>query len=136
MKYLIAFGAGAALTLLAAFAKSTAAPPKPHGLEAYYAELGLTADQRAKIDPRLRTLEERVGPLCREIADHRRALYAELAKDAPDPARVDAEIDAMTSRRRDLQRAVADHLNEVRPILTPDQRARLFAWLQDSEIKK
>lgn len=136
MKYLIAFGAGAALTLLAAFAKTKTEPPKPHGLEAYYAELGLTGDQRAKIDLHLRKLEERVGPLCREVAEHRRALYAELEKDAPDPARVDAEIEAMTSRRRELQRAVADHLNDVRPILTPDQRVRLFTWLKESEIKK
>lgn len=132
MKYLIAFAAGAAITILIAFSK----PSPPHGLDAYYAELGLTDDQRAKLDPHLRKLEERVGPLCREVAEHRRALYAELEKDAPEAARVTAEIEAMTSARRELQRAVADHLLEVRSILTPDQRARLFAWLRESEIRK
>ncbi len=125
MRYALVFLTGAVLAAAAALAWPQDAR-KPHGVAAHYAELGLSPEQRAAIDPLLKQMEERVGPLCRAIAQQKRALYDELRADAPDRAKIDAAIEAAVDVRRDMQRALVDHLAAVKPILTPDQRVRLF----------
>lgn len=125
MKYAAVFAIGAALAAAAAVAWPQNAPPS-RDFSSEYAELGLTAEQRSRIDALVRQFEARMGPICGAIGQHRRELYAELRKDSPDAARVDAAIEGMVSSRREMQRALVDHLTAAKPVLTPEQRARLF----------
>ncbi|MBI2932436.1 MAG: periplasmic heavy metal sensor [Planctomycetes bacterium] len=129
MKYGIIFLLGAALAAVAAFTWPQEPSRKPHGLRPQYDRLDLSEEQRAKIEPLLRQLEERMGPLCRRVGRQRQALYSEVRRETPAPATIDAAIEAMIQARRELQRAFVDHLMEVKPILTAEQRARLFDQL-------
>ena len=127
MRYAVIFLAGGALAALAAFAWPQETPAKkPHGLRVHYDELGLTAEQRPRVDALLADLESRVGPLCKSIAERRREIYEELRKESPDAARIDAAIEATVVARRDMQRVLVEHLTAVKPLLTPEQRGRLF----------
>jgi len=127
MKYAVIFVAGAGCSALAAFAWPQAAPaPRAHGIAAHYAELGLTEDQRSRVDALVADLERRVGPLCRTVGERKRELYEELRKEQPDAARLDASIESAMAARREMQRALVDHLVAVKPVLSAEQRGRLF----------
>jgi Spy/CpxP family protein refolding chaperone len=127
MKYGVIFVAGAGCAALAAFAWPQAAPPsRAHGIAAHYAELELTEEQRPRVDALVADLERRVGPLCRTIGERKRELYEELRKEQPDTVRIDASIESAMAARREMQRALVEHLVAVKPVLSAEQRGRLF----------
>ncbi len=116
--------------LVAAFAWPQG-PARRHGIDAVYDELGLTSVVAAE----KRKLDERVGPQCMVISEKRRLVFGELAKEKVDGAAVDAALAEIAAIRAQIQRDVVEHLVAVRPLLTPDQRTRLFERLSRGETR-
>lgn len=110
---------------LAAFAVPQDRGTKKHGLEAIYAEMGLTS----AVEAEMKKLDAAVGPECAALGEKRRALYAELKKDPCDRAEVDRLAADIAATRARIQKHVVDHLIAVKPLLTPEQRERLFSRL-------
>ncbi|KAF0241678.1 MAG: hypothetical protein FD180_4315 [Planctomycetota bacterium] len=117
---------------LAAFAVPTDRGAKGHGIDAVYAELGLSQ----AVEPEMKKLSAAVGPECRSLGEKRRALYAELQKEPCDRAAVDRLAAEITETRARIQKHVVDHLIAVRPLLTPAQREKLFARLAGDPEKR
>lgn len=110
---------------LAAFAVPPEKASKRHGLEAVYEELGLTE----VVAPELKKLGDAVGPECVALGQKRRALYAELQKEPCDRAAVEKIAEDISVTRARIHRHVVEHLLAVRPLLTPEQRTKLYARL-------
>jgi Spy/CpxP family protein refolding chaperone len=125
MLHAAVFAAGA---LAAAFAWPQEKPPKRHGLSAVYEELGLAP----AVAPELQKLDEKVGPVCRAIAEKRRALYGELRKDPHDAVLLSRFATEIAELRAQMQRDVVEHLVAVKARLTPEQRERLFTRLSET----
>jgi Spy/CpxP family protein refolding chaperone len=122
------FALGAAL---AAFAWPQEKATRKHGLGAIYDELGLTAVASAE----LKTLDEKVGPQCKTLAETRRALYAEVRRDVVDPKEVERITAELGAIRAQMQKDVVEHLLAIKPLLTAEQRTALFDRLSRSEAK-
>jgi len=130
-RWMLHAGVFALGAVVAAFAWPQSAPQKKHGLAAVYEELGLTTLAAAEVSK----LDAKVGPLCKSLADKRRALFAELRRESVDPKEVERITGELTAVRAQMQRDVNEHLLAVKAVLNAEQRTRLFDRLSSSDRK-
>jgi Spy/CpxP family protein refolding chaperone len=94
-------------------------------------ELGVTAGQWVKIEPRLRGFQTKVGEIRQEIERMRTEMIDLIAAEEPDVAAVRDKQDEILSMKRRIQRLVVGHLLAEKEVLTPGQQKQLFAMLRD-----
>jgi Spy/CpxP family protein refolding chaperone len=94
-------------------------------------ELGVTEEQWAQIEPRLRDFQAAVGELCQKVNARRSAVIDLIAAEEPDRATIRAKQDEILATKRNIQDLVADHLVAEKEILTPKQQQRLFEMLRN-----
>jgi len=93
-------------------------------------ELGVTEEQWARIEPRLREFQAAVGELCEQTDAMRAEVIDLIAAKEPDREAIRAKQDEILATKRRIQGLVAEHLLAEKQILTPDQRAKLFERLR------
>lgn len=94
-------------------------------------DLGLAPDQANRISGIRDTLESQLAECCaRHCAARARLMAALAAPDAPSGT-TEPLIAAMSKAYEDSERATIAHVQEVRAILTPAQRARFDARLNE-----
>jgi Spy/CpxP family protein refolding chaperone len=85
------------------------------------AQLGVTADQKAKVKTILRQYQPTVGPLIKQVVTERRALRDAIHAQTIDETAIRAQASKVASLEADLavQRAHVSH--DIRAVLTPEQ---------------
>jgi Spy/CpxP family protein refolding chaperone len=94
-------------------------------------ELGVTGEQWAQIEPRLREFQAAVGELCKQTTGIRAEVIELIAAREPDKETIRAKQDEILATKRRIQRLVVDHLLAEKEVLTPEQQQQLFAMLRD-----
>jgi Spy/CpxP family protein refolding chaperone len=94
-------------------------------------ELGVTGEQWAQIEPRLREFQAAVRELCQEVNGKRLEVIDLIAAEEPEPEAIRARQDEILATKRSIQDLVANHLLAKKRILTPEQQQRLFEMLRD-----
>lgn len=94
-------------------------------------ELGVTEEQWAQIEPRLRKFQAAVGELCQEVNGKRSEVIALIAAEQPDAEAIRAKQDEILATKRSIQGLVVDHLLAEKQILTPQQQQQLFEMLRN-----
>lgn len=93
-------------------------------------ELGVTPEQWAKIEPRLREFQAAVGELCQQVDQARSEVIALIAAEEPDREAIRVKQDEVLATKRAIQERVVEHLLAEKELLTADQRAKLFEMLR------
>jgi Spy/CpxP family protein refolding chaperone len=94
-------------------------------------ELGVTEEQWAQIEPRLREFQAAVGERCRHTNAKRLDVIDLIAVEEPDTEAIRAKQDEILATKRSIQGLVMDHLLAEKKILAPEQQQRLFEMLRD-----
>ena len=94
-------------------------------------ELGVTGEQWAQIEPRLRKFQAAVRELRQEVNAKRLEVIDVIAAEEPDPEAIRARQDEILATKRSIQDLVANRLLAEKRILTPEQQQRLFEMLRD-----
>ena len=94
-------------------------------------ELGVTREQWAQIEPRLREFQDAVAELCQAVNAKRLEVIELIAAEEPEPEVIRAKQDEILATKRSIQDLVANHLLAEKSILTPEQQQRLFEMLRD-----
>ena len=94
-------------------------------------ELGVTEEQWAQIEPRLREFQAAVGELCQDVNAKRSEVIDLIADREPDRATIRATQDEILATKRNIQDLVADHLIAEKEILAPRQQQQLFEMLRN-----
>jgi Spy/CpxP family protein refolding chaperone len=94
-------------------------------------ELGVTGEQWAEIESRLREFQAAVGELCQEVNAKRLEVIDLIAAEEPNPVAIRSKQDEILATKRSIQDLVANHLLAEKRILTPEQQQRLFEMLRD-----
>ncbi len=102
------------------------------GLENTLATLGLTADQQAAVDKILSAHRESAETDRESFMKAETALHAQVSADTFDEQAIRQAAAGVASLEADRAVAEARLLNEVRAVLTPEQRAKLQEAMQIS----
>ncbi|MBC8874699.1 MAG: periplasmic heavy metal sensor [Planctomycetes bacterium] len=94
-------------------------------------ELGVTEEQWAQIEPRLREFQAAVAELRQQTGVKRSEVIDLIAAEEPDRATIRAKQDEILATKRSIQGLVAEHLLAEKQILTPDQQAKVFEMLRN-----
>ena len=94
-------------------------------------ELGVTAEQWAQIEPRLREFQAAVRELRQEVNAKRSEVIDLIAAEEPDRATIREKQDEILATKRSIQGLVAEHLLAEKRILTPDQQTKVFEMLRN-----
>jgi len=98
-------------------------------------DLGVTEEQWAQIEPRLRDFQAAVGELCQEVNAKRSEVMDLIAAEEPDRATIRATQDEILATKQRIQDLVADHLVAEKEILTPKQQQQLFEMLRNRAFR-
>jgi Spy/CpxP family protein refolding chaperone len=98
------------------------------GPERLYSFLGLTAEQRAKVEVLEAAHREQMEPLRAEGRDLHQKLREALKADNPDPATVGSAMIALKQHRESLKTARESYREQLKGQLTAEQRSKLEAW--------
>jgi Spy/CpxP family protein refolding chaperone len=93
-------------------------------------DLGVTAEQWERIEPRLREFQTSVGELCREVDLLRSEVLELVAAERPDTEAIELKQEEILSTKRAIQRLVVEHLLAEKQSLTSSQQAKLFELLR------
>lgn len=94
-------------------------------------ELRLTPEQVERLRQMHAGLNGQLDDCCRRHCAARAALTAALADETNTPARAEAQLAEMVRAYEASERATLDHIRQVRAALTPEQRKRFDALLND-----
>lgn len=94
-------------------------------------ELGVTEEQWAQIETRLREFQAAVGELRQQAGAMRSQVIDLIAAEEPDIEAIRARQDKMLATKRSIQGLVVDHLLAEKGVLTPEQQQRLFVMLRN-----
>jgi len=94
-------------------------------------ELGVTEEQWAQIEPRLREFQAAVGELSQQTNPMRSEVMDLIAAEKPDAEAIRAKQDEILATKRSIQGLVVDHLLAEKEVLTPEQQQRLFEMLRN-----
>lgn len=127
--------AGAALIFLLAAARLDAAPataralprlmPAPESALMHAAQIGLSAEQRAKLEGDVREMEVAAQKLAEQTRTESDALAQVLAADKPDDAAVTAQFEKVLATEAELKRVRLKMSLRTRAVLTPEQQRQL-----------
>lgn len=124
---------GSGLFVCRAAAEETVARNKPHGMRARLAGLALTQDQKVQLR---KTLSDRLAtakPLIQKFVAERRALRALVQAEKIDEAAIRAQVSKMSVTGADLVVEIARAAQELRPVLTADQLAKIDKFEQNAD---
>lgn len=93
-------------------------------------DIGVTDDQKAKIDAHREQMKTRNEKAWKEMAEKREALRGELEKPEVDTAKIDSLIGEISALHAQKTRNHVDGILEVRSILTPEQYTEMQAKMQ------
>lgn len=93
-----------------------------------YAELGLTADQRTKIEQIHRELRTKNWPLMGKMMDARYKLADLYSADKPDTAAIKAQYKEIEALRLQMVDAAVDAQGQVDALLTKEQKEKARQW--------
>jgi len=93
--------------------------------------LGVTPQQWAEIEPRLREFQAAVGDLCSQTDVMRSEVIDLIAAEEPDLDAIRAKQDEILATKRKIQQLVVEHLLAEREVLTPEQQQQLFTMLRN-----
>jgi Spy/CpxP family protein refolding chaperone len=93
-------------------------------------ELGVTGEQWAQIEPRLREFQAAVMELCQDVNAKRLEVIDLIDAEEPLPETIRARQNEILATKRSIQDLVANHLLAEKRILTPEQQQRLFEMLR------
>jgi len=88
-------------------------------------KLGITADQKQKMDGIYQQYKLRLIDLNADLEKQQLLLQPMISSDNPDQAKTLAQIDAVVDARAALEKENADMLFAIRETLTPDQWQKL-----------
>lgn len=94
-------------------------------------ELGVTEEQWAQIEPRLREFQAAVGELRQQTSARRSEVIDLIAAEEPDAEAIRSKQDEILATKRSIQGLVAEHLVAERELLTPEQQQQLFEMLRN-----
>jgi len=94
-------------------------------------ELGVTEEQWAQIEPRLRDFQAAVGELRQQTSAKRSEVIDLIAAEEPDAKAIRAKQDEILATKRSIQGLVADHLLAEKGLLTHEQQQQLFEMLRN-----
>lgn len=95
--------------------------------------LGLTEEQRGKIKTVLASHKDEFGPLTQKIADERKALRVLIQADTLDEAAIRSQAMKVAAVEADLAVARAKVAQQVRPLLSVEQKQRLQELKAEAE---
>ena len=112
--------------------KETGTQEKKHTIWCpLHRELGVTDEQWAQIEPRLRKFQATVGELSKQTTELRAQVIELIATEKPDRKAIRAEQDEILVTKRRIQDLVAEHLLAEKQDLSAEQQARLFELLRN-----
>jgi Spy/CpxP family protein refolding chaperone len=88
--------------------------------------LQLTAEQESRIAPINEAFRAEQGATCADVQESRAELLSVLKQPKPTREDIDAALADHARAQAKLQRHAAQYLLEIKPLLTEDQRDRLF----------
>jgi Spy/CpxP family protein refolding chaperone len=94
-------------------------------------ELGVTGEQWAQIEPRLREFQAAVGELCRQTTGMREKVIELIAAKEPDREAIREKQNEILATKRRIQDLAAEHLLAEKQNLTPTQQTKLFEMLRN-----
>ena len=89
--------------------------------------LQLTAEQQGRVKPIDETFRQNQMAACTKMQDARAKLLDILEQPTTRKADLNAALAEVSSAQAGMQRQTAEYLLEIKPILTADQRDRLFS---------
>ncbi len=93
-------------------------------------KLGVSAEQWATIEPRLREFRAAARGMREQVNEHRRELIGLLAIDEPDLAAIRAKQAEIQAGQRRMQKLVVDYLLAEKDVLTAEQQRELFSMMR------
>jgi uncharacterized membrane protein len=94
-----------------------------------HARIGLSDEQRSRLEPAVARFRESAAAVCAEARRHRAELFGLLAADTVDRSAVQAKQGEIAACQHTLQNLVVEHLLSQRELLSPEQRVELFRTL-------
>ncbi len=94
-------------------------------------ELGVSEQQWAQIEPRLREFQAAVGELRQQVDTLRTEVIDLMAAEELHVEAVLAKQEEILATKQRIQRRVVDHLVAERKVLTAEQQQQLFAMLRN-----
>lgn len=88
--------------------------------------LQLATEQQERIAPINEKFGARQSEACTEMQEARARLLDTLRKPSPSQAEVDASLQDVSRAQSRVQRQVAEYLLEIKPVLTNEQKDKLF----------
>ena len=104
--------------------------------QAVMAQLGLTAEQSARIDEIFQKTMEKARPLRAEVQQLETALEATIRAASVDVPTFAQQVDRIETKRAELNKSRTVMLYRMRRVLTPDQNAKFQAMWDRREAER
>ena len=88
--------------------------------------LGLTPEQRKRVEPMAARFQETQQAACSEMQDARARLLDVLRQPVTSQSELDAALEDVSLAQARIQRQSAEYMLEIKPVLTDAQKDRLF----------
>ncbi len=123
----VALACAAVFSTVPVFASAQKPDRRAAARERVGKELGLTDDQRARIDE-IRTADRDAFRAARQtVAEKRKALNAAMLADPSNQTEIDERLGELNVARTEIQRLALSARQRIYQVLTPEQRERVRA---------
>ncbi|MFQ6066384.1 MAG: Spy/CpxP family protein refolding chaperone [bacterium] len=125
----VVFAAGVASGLfIPRLLKKEDLPSSPTDFISRY--LSLSESQKNKIESLDRSFYARVEKIRTELDQKRSELSQILGQSPQNQEKIRTKVSEISSLQAQLQREAINHLEEIRPLLTPEQQAKFFSLIR------